>query len=62
MVTWPTRSGPVFAAIARVTIPLPLPGVGLVIVIHGAWLAADHAQPLEAETATVPVLAAAGAD
>ena len=51
----PVRAGPVFAAAVKVTDPLPLPDVALVIVSQFTVDVAFHAQPLAAVTATVPV-------
>jgi hypothetical protein len=50
----------VFAATSKVTEPLPFPVAPVLTVIHPALLAAVHAQPVAALTATaVPVVAAA---
>ena len=54
----PVRDPPVFAATAKATEPLPLP-VAL-DVIHDALLAAVQAQPLPADTFTVPAPPVAG--
>jgi hypothetical protein len=55
MVSVPLRAAPVFAAIAKATVPFPVPGVPLLIVSHGAFAAAVHAHVLlDAVTATEP--------
>ena len=51
-----------FAATVNAFDWLPLPLAGGVIVIHGAWLAAVHAQPAFAVTATLLPPPAAGMD
>jgi hypothetical protein len=52
--------GPGFAATLNVTVPLPLPGVPAVTVIHGALLVAVQLHPAPAVTFTVfPVVAPA---
>jgi hypothetical protein len=48
------------AATVNATDPLPLPLGGDVIVIHGAWLVAVHAQPAFVVTAVLPEPPAAG--
>jgi hypothetical protein len=58
----PVRAGPVFAAALKVTDPLPLPDVALVIVSQFTLAVAFHAQPLEAVTAIVPVPPPAATD
>lgn len=59
IVAVPVRAAPVFAATLKPTGPFPVPLAPDVMVIHGAWLAAVHAQPAPAVTVTVPVVAAA---
>jgi len=54
IVTVPVRSPPVFAVSVRRTCPFPVPGEPEATVIHGALLAAVHAQPAPAVTLTVP--------
>jgi len=61
MVIVPLRAGPVVAAAAYCTSPLPLPLVPEAKVSHGALLDAVHAQPAPALTATFPVDAVDGA-
>ena len=52
MVMLPLRGvGATLAATVNATDPLPLPLAGGVIVIHGAWLVAVHAQPAFVVTA-----------
>ena len=63
MVIVPLRGvADVFAATVNAFDPLPLPLAGGVIVIHGAWLAAVHAQPAFVVTATLLPPPAAGID
>ena len=52
----------VFAAMLKLTVPVPLPVAPAVIVIHAALLVADQAQPVPAVTVAEPVVAAAPAD
>jgi hypothetical protein len=49
------RALPVFRAALNVTLPSPLPVAPAVTEIHGALLFAVQAQPLPADTVTVPV-------
>src|SRR5262249_51591446 len=59
----PLRAAPVFAATEYVTVPLPVPLLPAVIVIHDALLAAVHAHVVaDAVTVTLPVVAAAAGD
>jgi len=51
-----------FSATVNAFDPLPLPLAGGVIVIHGAWLVAVHAQPAFVVTATLLPPPAAGID
>jgi hypothetical protein len=44
IVTVPVRAAPVFGITDRVTVPMPVPEPPLVIVIHGAFGVAVHAQ------------------
>jgi len=44
-----------FAATEYGTLPLPLPLVAPVNVIHAAFVTADHVQPVATVTATLPV-------
>jgi hypothetical protein len=54
MVALPVREVvTVLAAIARATVPLPLPLAPLVTVIQGVLLAAVQAQPVRVVTATL---------
>ena len=55
MVRVPERAPPVLAATLNVTEPFPLPLAPAVTVTHPASLLAVQAQPVPAETATVPV-------
>jgi hypothetical protein len=56
MATVPARAAaPVFVAILSVTVPERLLEVAPEIAIHGAALAADHAQPVSVSTATETV-------
>ena len=55
------RDGPLVAATAYWTSPLPLPLLPDVTVSHGALLDAVHAQPWLVVTVTLPVDALAGA-
>ena len=55
MVTVPERAPPVLAATLNATEPFPLPLAPEVTVTHAALLLAVQAQPLPADTATVPV-------
>jgi hypothetical protein len=55
MVTEPERAPPMLAAALNVTEPFPLPLAPAVTVTHPALLLAVQAQPLPADTATVPV-------
>jgi hypothetical protein len=52
MVSVPVRAAPVLAAMAKLTVPLPVPLAPDVIVIHAALLAAVQAHPVVVETAT----------
>ena len=52
--------GATLAATVNATDPLPLPLAGDVIVIHGAWLVAVHAQPAFVVTAVLLAPPAAG--
>jgi len=58
-VTVPSRAAPPFAVTATATVPLALPEAPLVIVSHGALLAAVHAQPARVVTPTETAPAAA---
>ena len=49
----PVRAAPLFEATLNATDPSPLPDAPLVIVIHDAFDAAVHAQPVPASTCTV---------
>ena len=51
-VTVPSRGASAFAAIERLTVALALPVAPFEAVMHGALLAALHAQPLTVVTAT----------
>lgn len=62
MVSVPERDGPVVDAATNRTVPLPLPDSPDEIVSQGALLAAVHAQPSGAVTATVPLPPDAGSD
>jgi hypothetical protein len=53
IVAVPDRSPPPFAAIRNTTEPLPLAAAFPSTVIHAAWLAALHPQPVSVSTATV---------
>ena len=53
IVSVPVRSAPVFAAIVKLTGPLPVPPGPDVIVNHPALLPALHAQPAVVVTVTV---------
>ena len=55
MVRVPERAPPVLAATLNATAPFPLPLAPEVTVTHPAPLLAVQAQPLPADTATVPV-------
>ena len=55
IVSVPVRSDPGLAAIANATVPFPLPDAPEVTVIQLAFDAAVHAQPLAADTPTVPL-------
>jgi hypothetical protein len=57
----PVRAAPVLAATLKPTDPLPVPEAPEVIVIHVALLVAVHAHVAPLVTATLPVLAVAGA-
>jgi len=59
IVTVPARGGPGFAAIDRVTWPLPVPVAPAVTVIHGTLAVAVHAHPAIAVTSTRAVPPAA---
>jgi hypothetical protein len=48
------RAVPGFAATMNVTVPLPLPDVALLMVIHGALLVAVQAHPAVVVIATLP--------
>lgn len=50
----PDRAGPLLASAANVTDPFPVPDVALVILIHGAFDEAVHAQPAPALTVVDP--------
>jgi hypothetical protein len=56
----PVRCAPVFAAIATVTVPLPVPAAPALMVSHDALLVAFQAQVLPAVTLTLVVSPAAG--
>jgi hypothetical protein len=61
IVSVPLRAAPVFAAIAKATVPLPVPAAPLLTVSHATFAVAVHAQvALEAVTATelVPAVSA----
>jgi len=60
-VSVPARCAPLFAAMLYPTTPFPLPVAPDVTEIHGALLAAVHAQPDPAVTVIVPVIPVAGA-
>jgi hypothetical protein len=51
-----------FAATLYDTVPAPVPLAPPVTVIHDAWLAAVHGQPVAAVTAIVPAVAEALTD
>ncbi len=51
----PIRAAPVFGATTNVTVPLPLPDVALVSVIHDSLEAAVHAHPLAVVRFVEPV-------
>ena len=51
----PIRAAPVFAATVNATVPLPVPDVPLVSVIHATFDAAVHGQPLEVLTFVEPL-------
>ena len=55
MVRMPERTPPVLAATLNVTEPSPLPLAPEVTVTHAGLLSAVQAQPVPADTATVPV-------
>jgi hypothetical protein len=59
-VTVPVRSGPVFAATVRLTVPFPEPAAPLPTAIHGALLVAVQAHPPVVCTSKVRVPPAAG--
>ena len=50
----PERAGPVLASAVNATDPFPVPDVALVILIHGAFDVAAHAQPAPAFTVVDP--------
>jgi hypothetical protein len=54
MVSVPARVAPEFAAMLKLTVPLPVPVLPAMIVIQESRLAAVHAQPDPELTATVP--------
>jgi hypothetical protein len=56
----PVREGPRFCATVKLTVPFPVPLAPDVIVIHGARLAAVHAQPCGATIWKLPCPPAAG--
>lgn len=60
MVAVPIRLAPAFAANDNATLPLPLPLLPAVIVIHESFAAADHAHPAVVVTVTVVDDAPAG--
>jgi hypothetical protein len=63
MVKVPERAAPVaLVATPTLTVPLPVPDVPEVIVIHGALLDAVHAHALAADTMNVKLPPAVGAD
>jgi hypothetical protein len=62
IVTVPDRPLPVDGAICSVTVPLPFPDEAPMMLIQGALLAADHAQPDEPPTVIVTSPPAAGAE
>jgi hypothetical protein len=57
----PLRESLAFADTTYATLPLPVPDPPELTEIHGALLAALHAQPVVVETVTVPVLPPVGA-
>jgi hypothetical protein len=59
IVSVPVREAPTFSATVKTTEPLPVPVTPDVMVSHGTLLLAVHAQPLPAETLTVPLPALA---
>ena len=60
IVSVPLRDAPALAATLNATEPFPLPEAPEVTPTHDALLAAVHAQPLAADTLTVPAAPAAG--
>jgi hypothetical protein len=62
MVSVPLRAAPLFDATLNATEPPPVPDAPCVIVIHGAFDVALHAQPLVVVTAADPVPPAASTD
>ena len=61
IVSVPERAGPEFAAIVKVTTPLPLPVEPPVTEIHETLLVVVHAHPAGPVTFTLPVPPAAEA-
>ena len=57
MVAVPARAGPLLAAAATLTPPLPVPDAPDAIDSHGSLATADHEHQLPVLTATVVVLA-----
>lgn len=55
----PDLAAPVFAATVNATLPLPIPDVPLVIVIHAAFDVAFHVQVLVVVTVVDPLAPAA---
>jgi hypothetical protein len=59
----PLRAPPLFAAIVYLTVPLPTPLTGAVMVIQGALVVAVHGQPAGVESVIAdPVPPVAGND